>query len=159
MIWGFEIHPIIVHFPIALTVVGALAVLAYAILRRDWLRWFGPILLTIALLGAGGAYFSGGAAEDRAERIGVPEAAIQEHEEAGIWAIWLIALSTLLAWATHASRRGVWVAAIVSLAAAAAIAVASHRGGILVYVHGAGRVPAASAPATAAPATPSTDAD
>jgi len=153
VIWGFEIHPIVVHFPIALTVVGALAILAYAILRRDWLRWFGPILLTIALAGAGGAYFSGEAAKDRAERIGVPQAAIQEHEEAGIWAIWLVALSTLLAWATHASRRGVWVAAVVSLVAVATVAVASHRGGTLVYVHGAGRVPATSAPSTAPPST------
>lgn len=151
MIGGLEIHPSIVHFPIALTVIGALAILAYAILRRDWLRWFGPILLTIALAGAGAAYFSGESAEDRAEHLGVPEAAIEEHEEAGIWAIWLIALSTLLAWATHASRRGVWVAAIVSLVAVATIAVASHRGGTLVYVHGAGRVPAASTPAPATP--------
>jgi uncharacterized membrane protein len=153
VIWGFEIHPLIIHFPIALTVVGALAILAYAILRRDWLRWFGPILLTIALAGAGAAYFSGEAAKDRAEHIGVPEAAIQEHEEAAIWAIWLVALSTLLAWATHASRRGVWFAAIVSLVAVATIAVASHRGGTLVYVHGAGRVPATSTPGTAPPST------
>jgi uncharacterized membrane protein len=140
MIDGLEIHPSIVHFPIALTIVGALAVLAYALLRRDWLRWFGPILMTIALAGAGGAYFSGQAAEDRAEHIGVPEAAIEEHEEVAIWAIWVIALSTLLAWATHASRRGVWLAGIVSLAAVTLVALAAHRGGKLVYIHGAGHV-------------------
>ncbi len=148
MIGGLEIHPSIVHFPIALTVVGALAILAYAVLRRDWLRLFGPILLTIALAGAAAAYFSGESAEDRAEHIGVPEAAIEQHEELGIWALWLIALSALLAWATHASRRGVWVAAIVSLAAMVVIAIAAHRGGKLVYIHGAGRVPGSSTPAT-----------
>ena len=147
MFAGLEIHPMIVHFPIALTVVGAFALLAYTILRRDWLRWFGPILLTIALAGAGGAYFSGQSAEDRAQRIGVPEAAIESHEEVAIWAIWLIALSALLAWATHASRRGTWVAAIVSLAAMVVIGFAAHRGGKLVYVHGAGRVPDATSEA------------
>jgi uncharacterized membrane protein len=153
MIDGLEIHPSIVHFPIALTIVGALAVLAYALLRRDWLRWFGPILLTIALAGAGGAYFSGKSAEDRAEHIGVPEAAIEEHEEVAIWAIWVIGLSALLAWATHASRRGVWLAGIVSLAAVTLVALAAHRGGKLVYIHGAGHVPSASAPkAGASPA-------
>jgi len=151
LIGGLEIHPSIVHFPIALTVVGALALAAYALLRRDWLRWLGPILLTIALLGAGGAYFTGEDAKDRAEKIGVPEAAVESHEEMGIWAIWLIALSTLLAWATHASRRGVWVAAVVSLAAVAVVALAAHRGGKLVYIHGAGRVP--GAPSSAAPRT------
>ena len=153
LIDGLEIHPSIVHFPIALTVVGALAIVGYAILRRDWLRWFGPILLTIALLGAGGAYFSGQDAEDRAEKIGVPEAAIESHEEMAIWAIWLIALSALLSWATHASRRGVWVAAVVSLAAVAVIALAAHRGGKLVYIHGAGRVPGASSTTSSTPHT------
>lgn len=152
MLGGLEIHPSIVHFPIALTVVGAFAILAYAILRRDWLRWFGPILLTIALAGAVGAYFSGQSAEDRAEHIGVPEAAIEQHEELAIWALWLIALSALLAWATHVSRRGVWVAAIVSLAAMVVIAIAAHRGGKLVYIHGAGRVPGSVSPATTPPA-------
>lgn len=149
MFAGLEIHPMIVHFPIALTMVGALAVLAYTILRRDWLRWFGPILLTIALAGAGGAYFSGQSAEDRAEEIGVPHAAIESHEEIAIWAIWLIALSTLLAWATHASRRGTWVAAIVSLAAMVVIGFAAHRGGKLVYIHGAGRVSDGAVPSQA----------
>ena len=147
MIGGLEIHPSIVHFPIALTVVGSLAILAYAVLRRDWLRWFGPILLAIALAGAGAAYFSGQSAEDRAHEIGVPEAAIHAHEDLAVWALWLIALSTLLAWATHASRRGVWIAALVSLAAMVVIALAAHRGGKLVYIHGAGRVPGTEAPA------------
>lgn len=151
LIGGLEIHPLVVHFPIALTVVGALATAAYALLRRDWLRWFGPILLTVALLGAAGAYFTGEDAKDRAEKIAVPEAAVESHEETAIWAIWLIALSTLLAWATHASRRGVWVAAVVSLAAVAVVALAAHRGGKLVYIHGAGRVP--GAPSSAAPRT------
>jgi uncharacterized membrane protein len=157
MIDGLEIHPSIVHFPIALTIVGSLAVLAYAILRRDWLRWFGPILLTIALAGAGGAYFSGQAAEDRAEHIGVPEAAIENHEEFAIWAIWLIALSALLAWATHASRRGVWVAGIVSLAAVTLVALAAHRGGKLVYIHGAGHVPSGATTTSGTPAATDDD--
>ena len=84
--------------------------------------------------------------------MGVPEAAIEAHEELAVWALWLIALSTLLAWATHVSRRGMWVAAIVSLGAMVVIALAAYRGGRLVYIHGAGRVPAANAPASA-PAT------
>ena len=83
MIGGLELHPAIVHFPIALTVVGALGALAYLFVPRDWLRWFAPILLSLALFGAGAAYFSGKAAEDRAEAIGVPEAAIEQHERNG----------------------------------------------------------------------------
>jgi uncharacterized membrane protein len=144
VIGGLELHPAVVHFPIALSVVGALAVLAYAALRRDWLRWFGPILLTLALLGGVAAYFSGQAAKDRAEAIGVPVAEIARHEETGLWALGLLALATLLAWATHARHRGVWLSSLIALAAAGVIVWNSHLGARLVYIHGAGRVQSAA---------------
>jgi len=47
MIDGLEIHPSIVHFPIALTIVGALAVLAYALLRRDFPLIQGVVVGTV----------------------------------------------------------------------------------------------------------------
>jgi uncharacterized membrane protein len=137
---GMEVHTVIVHFPIALGVVGAIALLAYAIWRMSWLRWFAPALLTLALLGAGAAYFSGTSAEDRAEHIGVPEKALDEHEEAGLWAIGVLALATLLTWASVPKGRGVWVAAILALAAAGAVVRAGHLGGKLVFGYGAGRI-------------------
>jgi len=140
MIGGLELHPSVVHFPIALTVVGALFALLYAGLRREWLRWFAPVLLSLALLGAVGAYFSGQAAEDRAEAIGVPEAALEEHESAGIWSLGLIALTCILSWATFVPRRGVWITAVLALLAVAAVLRTGHLGGTLVYVHGAGKV-------------------
>jgi uncharacterized membrane protein len=140
VIGGLEIHPSVVHFPIALTVVGGLFALLYAAIRKEWLRWFAPVLLSLALLGAVAAYFSGQAAEDRAETIGVPEAAIGEHESAGIWSLGMIALSSLLSWATFVPRRGVWIAAVVALVAVGTVLRTGHLGGQLVYVHGAGRV-------------------
>ncbi len=140
MIGGLELHPAIVHFPIALTVVGALGAIAYSMLRKDWLRWFAPILLSLALLGAAGAYFSGKSAEDRAEAIGVPEAAIDQHEETGLWALGLVGLACLLSWATHVRKRGVWISSIVAVAAAGLVLWNGHLGGKLVFVHGAGRV-------------------
>jgi uncharacterized membrane protein len=149
--FGLELHPALVHFPIALGVVGALFAIAYLFVRREWLRWFAPILLSIALLGAGAAYFSGESAKDRAEDLKIPTAAIEEHEESGIWAIGLVALATLLAWATHARRRGEWIAALVAAMAAAAFVRTGHLGGVLVYVHGAGHVTPKSAAAPAVP--------
>lgn len=149
MIFGLELHPSVVHFPIALVVVGALFAVLYAALRRERLRWFAPILLSLALLGAVGAYFSGQAAEDRAEEIGVPHEALEEHESAGIWALGLIALACLLSWATHAPRRGMWVAALIAIVAVAVTFRAGHLGGTLVYVHGAGRVQEPAPPPTA----------
>lgn len=140
LIGGLELHPSVVHFPIALAASGALFSLLYLALRREWLRWFAPILLSLALLGAVAAYFSGQSAEDRAEEIGVPHDAIEEHESAGIWALGSIALACLLSWATHAPRRGVWIATMIAMVAVVATFRAGHLGGTLVYVHGAGRI-------------------
>ncbi|HEU4723913.1 MAG TPA: DUF2231 domain-containing protein [Candidatus Eisenbacteria bacterium] len=148
--FGLELHPAVVHFPIALGVVGALFAVLYLVFRKEWLRWFAPMLLTIALLGAVGAYFSGQNAEDRAEQLKVPEAAIEEHEESSLYVLGLFGLASLLAWATHAKRRGEWLAALIAVMAAAAVVRTGHLGGKLVYIHGAGRV----TPPAAAGATP-----
>ncbi len=138
--FGLELHPAVVHFPIALGVVGAFFAVVYLFLRKEWLRWFAPVLLSIALLGAVGAYFSGQNAEDRAEALRVPENAIHQHEESSLYGLGLIGLATLLSWATHARRRGEWLAAIVAVVAAGAILYTAHLGGKLVFIHGAGRV-------------------
>ena len=78
--FGLELHPAVIHYLIALGVVGAATLVLYAMLRKPWLRWFGPVLLSLALAGAGAAYFSGQSAEDRAEEVGVPRAEIDRHE-------------------------------------------------------------------------------
>ena len=138
--FGLELHPAIIHYPIALGVVGAAVHLAYAFFRREWVRWFGPILLTLALAGAGAAYFSGESAHDRAEQAGVPAREIERHEDLAIWSIGVLALATLLAWATIAGRRGVWISAPLAVAAAGLILWTAHLGGRLVYIYGAGHV-------------------
>jgi uncharacterized membrane protein len=139
-VFGLELHPAVVHFPIALGAIGAVALLAYAILRKEWVRWFGPILLSLALAGAGAAYFSGESAHDRAESAGVPHAEISRHEETAIWGIGVLALATLLGWASAGVRRGAWMAAPVAVIAAGIILWAAHLGGRLVFVYGAGHV-------------------
>jgi len=140
VLFGLEIHPSVVHFPIALTFVGALFSVLYVATKKDWMRWFAPLLLSLALAGAVTAYFTGQSASDRAEKIGVPKEAIEEHEESGLWALGSIAVACLLGWATHARRKGTWVAMILTLLAVSIVVRTAHLGGKLVYVHGAGRV-------------------
>lgn len=146
MMFGLELHPSIVHFPVALVTVGSLFAVLYLFVRREWLRWFAPVLFSLALLGAGAAYFSGQSAKDRAETIGVPKAAIEEHEESGVWALGVTALACLVAWATHSGRRGIWISAVLALLATAVILRTGHLGGRLVYVYGAGHVAGAAPP-------------
>jgi uncharacterized membrane protein len=138
--FGLPLHPGLVHFPIALAVVGALAEVAYLAVRRPWLKLLGPILLTLALLGGGAAYFSGQAAEDPAEHQGVPEKAIGAHEQACIIALSAVALAALLSWATRPKGKGLGIAAIAAVAGAALMLYTGHLGGRLVFLHGAGRV-------------------
>lgn len=142
--FGLELHPAVIHYPIALGVTGALGLVLYAVTRKEWLRWFGPVLLSLALAGSGAAYFSGQSAQDRAEEAGVPTAELERHESTGIWAIGVLSLATLLAWATVAGRRGEWVAAPLAVAAAGLILWTAHLGGRLVYIFGAGQVPKAA---------------
>ena len=152
--FGLELHPAVVHYPIALGVVGAVSVLGYAIVPHERLRWVGPILLTLALAGAGAAYFSGESAKDRAADAGVPDTEITRHESISIWSLGVLSLATLLAWATGASRRGAWVAAPVAVAAAGMILWTSHLGGRLVFIYGAGHVPKSAVPAIPNPGQP-----
>lgn len=148
--FGLPLHPGLVHFPIALAFVGALGEVAYLLVRKPWLKFFGPVLLTLALVGGGAAYFSGQAAEDPAEHQGVPEKAIGAHEQACIIALSTVALATLLSWATRPKGRGLGLAAIVAVGAAALMLYTGHLGGRLVFLHGAGRVTATGQPAGAA---------
>jgi len=66
-----EVHPLVVHFPIALLLVAPLLVfLAIVLARRG--RWFAVSALLLLALGTGGAYWavcSGQAARDVAENL------------------------------------------------------------------------------------------
>ncbi len=151
--FGLDLHPAVVHFPIALGLIGALAELVYLVLRRPWVKWFGPVLLTLALAGSGVAYFSGKAVGDKAEHQGVPEAAVDKHEESCLWALGTLGLAALLSWAVRPTGKGIWLSTLVALAAAGLTLYTGYLGGELVYVHGAGRVKASAQHAKPPPAS------
>ena len=152
--FGLDLHPAVVHFPIALAVVGALAELVYLVVRRPWVKWFGPILLTLALAGSGAAYFSGRAVGDKAEAQGVPQAAVDKHEESCLWALGAIGLATLLSWAVRPTGKGIWLSALIALAAAGLTLYTGYLGADLVYRHGAGSRVKAGAQQSKPPPTP-----
>ena len=119
---------------------GAFAELGYWIVRRPWVKWFGPILLTLALAGSGVAYFSGQAVHDKAFEQGVPKEALEQHLNSCLWALGTLGLATLLSWAVRPRGKGIWLSALAALAAAALTLYTGYLGGELVYVHGAGQV-------------------
>lgn len=156
------LHPLLVHLPIALAVLmPPLTGVLWFALVRSWLplrAWVLAIVAQLLLVGSGWlALRSGEADEERVERI-VPEAALEQHEEAaeafmlGAGIVLLLALTPLL-WRRH-PRLVVWSAAATSLATLGVLALGyrvGKAGGELVYRHGA-----AAAFATAGtPGTPS----
>ena len=95
--WAPNLHPMAVHFPIALLLAGIGADVMALVLRRwSWLR---PA--TVALYVAGGAsavltYFTGTWA---AEAVSVPaaaEAVLSEHANLGWWTMWFFGVYALV---------------------------------------------------------------
>jgi len=134
-------HPWIIHTPIALITVGFLFELVGRATDLGWWREAAFAMLIVGVLGAGAAVLSGEQAGELAEKQGVPEAPVDEHEEAGKLTLWLgIAAVVLRAVASRTGRARAVVSGLalaLFLATAVAVGVAGFRGGHLVYEHGA----------------------
>jgi uncharacterized membrane protein len=134
------IHPMLVHFPIALLS----AAVFFDLLGRKWrteeCRIASLYTLVLGFAGAALSVVSGTMAEDAAEHSGVPERAIEIHEMLGFAAFWVFAgllglrLVTWLGW-IHEQRM---VALLLGIVGVVLMLVASYYGGSLVYDYGAG---------------------
>lgn len=140
------LHPAVVHFPIVLLLLGAVAAVAAVFWRKHYLPTLAAGLL---VLGASGAWFAvqsgesdGGLIENTSPQV---SALIDAHET---WAKRTLIISILAAFAAAGSvlaarwprlaRAVAIVAAMVAGAAAYGVYETGHRGGALVYRHGAG---------------------
>jgi uncharacterized membrane protein len=136
-----QFHPQIVHGPIALIIVAALFELVGRFVGLDWWRKAAFALLILGVLGAGLAVLSGRVAGEAAEHQGVPEQAVDRHEEMAILTLWL-GIGAVVARAV-AGRSGParpvvsGLALALHLATCVTVGVAAHRGGALVFEHGA----------------------
>lgn len=135
-------HPQITHGPIVLIIVGFVFEIAGRVFDRDWWRKAALAMLVLGVLGAFFAVQSGEAASDGVEKQGVPEETVDAHGDLGKVAMWL-GLGALVARAL-AGRMGPARGALAGLgltlhlASAIAVGVAAHRGGQLIFEHGAG---------------------
>jgi uncharacterized membrane protein len=134
------LHPIIVHFPIALLTTAILFEFLELLVKRDFLREAATWLLGLGFLGALLATASGILAEEEAEKSGVPESVIETHE--------LFAFATLAVFATLVAIRW-WqkkrripdipsVFLAIGLVGVVLIGLTGYFGGDLVYRYGAG---------------------
>jgi uncharacterized membrane protein len=136
------IHPLVVHTPIALLIVSFLFDLVGRATDVGWWRKAAFAMLVVGAIGAWAAVWTGDRSEDAAEDQGVPHDAIESHEAAGIFTMWmgfLAVAARALETRPGAARGAVSIVALVAhLLAATGVGFAGFRGGILVYEHGAG---------------------
>ena len=139
-------HPAIVHFAVALLVVGALFRWISLSGRAAFTGPAAAVLLLGGTLAAAAAVRSGLDAHGPVERIPGARAAVVEHEDSGIWArnvFLVVALLELLALATrrrnlNVARGALWGSALVSVFGVAALYKAGDRGADLVYRYAGG---------------------
>lgn len=138
-------HPQIVHFVVALGIVGVVFRLVSLTGRLPWTREAATVLLLAAAVSAVAAAKSGDQAHGVAERIPGARDAVHEHEEAGEWARNILIVIGLLEVTGVALRRKAAVAkwvfvasGLVGLAGVAALYEAGEHGGELVYGYAGG---------------------
>src|SRR5712691_3491959 len=139
-------HPIIVHFAIALVVLG---VIFRWVSLTGRAPFTGPAAATLLILGAAAAFLavhSGTDAHGPVERIPGVRQAVMDHEDAGHWArnvFLIVALLEIIALAAkkrsvQIARVALWGSAVVGLFGFAAILKAADKGGDLVYAYAGG---------------------
>lgn len=143
-------HPIIVHFPIALLILGLFLDLAALLMKREWLSRAALVLLVVGTLASVAAVRSGSAQAMEIARPPALDAAIEEHAESGkLTMFFFLALAGArgaLARFRKLTAALHWVTFAAWIVGALLLARAGYFGGMLVYRHGAG--------VTAAPAAP-----
>src|SRR2546422_4532026 len=139
-------HPIIVHFAIALVILG---VIFRWISLTGRAPFTGPAAATCLILGALAAALavhSGLDAHGPVERIPGARQAVMDHEDAGHWArnvFLVVALLEIVALVAakrsiQTARVALWGSAVVGIFGFAAILKAADRGGDLVYSYAGG---------------------
>ena len=136
------IHPMVVHFPIALIIVAFAAELAGAALRREFFTKVALLLLVLGTLGTVAAYFSGNFAEESVNEVGAVGEALEEHEDAGGAALWAVlavaAIRSLMAYKRWMTGWRRWLAVLILAVISLAISRTGYLGGELVFRHGGG---------------------
>jgi uncharacterized membrane protein len=153
------IHPVVVHFPIALLFTAILFEVLGFLYRHETFRQFGHWLLILGLIGGLAAAGFGWWGEGAVKAAGVPGDAIDRHESFAVAT--LIAFGLLLIfrrWARDRwSARDKAIYLAMAIAGLLLLATTGYFGGDLVYRYGAGVQKAATGSPVSPAAPPSAD--
>lgn len=141
MISSTHLHAMVIHFPIALLIIGFLSDLLGYLLKKAFFNQAAFFLLILGTFGTITAYLSGNAAGAGMEE-GTLGKAISLHQEAAVLTLWLAIFTSLVYAAVRFFKfQNKWLKLINIVLFAAVIgslARTGYLGGQLVYKHGAG---------------------
>jgi len=139
--WLPSIHPLIVHFPIALLMAAFLTDVVALILRqKSWMHASALWLYAIGALGVVGAYLTGQDAASSIEWTPVTQSAVDAHASAAEWVLWFFTFYVLFRLGLRGLRLTwmpyVWV--ILALPGLFFLYETGEHGAALVYRYGIG---------------------
>ncbi|MFB6319003.1 DUF2231 domain-containing protein [Saccharicrinis sp. FJH54] len=142
MIDSTHLHPMIVHFPIALLIVGFIFDIVSLFFRKEFFKWAGFTLLLLGAVGTIAALLSGELAGSGIAEEGMLKQALDVHEAAAELTIWLVSITALfrilIVYLKKYSGFLKALSMILFLASVVAIARTGYYGGELVFKHAAG---------------------
>ncbi len=143
--WAPNIHPLLVHFPIALLcAAAAVDVVAWAFRRNGTLRQVATLLYVLGTCGAVAAYVTGRAASQIIWFPGMAQAVLREHWDWALRTVWFFGIVTVARLVfLRPSRRDpspsiVATFALVGLVGIGLLIETGDRGGRLVFQQGVG---------------------
>ena len=143
--WAPNIHPLLVHFPIALLITAAgLDVVGWVFRRNRALRHAATLLYVLGTGAAVAAYFTGRAASQAIWFPGMAQAVLKQHWDWALRTVWFFGTVTAARLVfLRPSRRDpgpsiVATFALVGLVGIGLLIETGDRGGRLVFQHGVG---------------------
>jgi len=136
------LHPMIVHFPIALIIVGFIAEILSFFWKKEFFSTSAFYLLILGSVGVIAAYITGQNAGEGISEAGALSRALETHEEAAELSLWIISVAAAVRIVLFIFKKytGVFKAAGFGLFLLAVVSIVrtGHYGGQLVYKHAAG---------------------
>ena len=142
-----QLHPKVVHYPIALFIIYALLEIIGALFKRDFFSKSAYLILFIGIVGAIAAVLTGNSAVDTVQQLNkirtiIPLEAVSEHVNYANFTLWyfsgLLVFRSFIVLKKNFSGVIIYSFVILSLIGVFLIYKTGELGGKLVYKYGAG---------------------